>query len=115
MTFLPYPTPLRDSSGNLIETVNVLVDITEQAVLGSLRENEAGFRLLFESNPIPMWVYNSETLSFLDVNEAAVQHYGYSHDEFLGMSILDIRPAEDRAGLMAHVKADAGTLRSEKS
>lgn len=115
VTFLPYPTPLRDSSGNLVGAVNMLVDITEQAALQSLRESEAGFRLLFESNPIPMWVYDRETLSFLEVNEAALEHYGYGRDQFLSMSILDIRPEEDKAALIAHVKAEAGTLRSEKS
>lgn len=52
---------------------------------------------LFESNPQPMMVVDRETLKFLDVNKAAVNHYGYSHDEFLTMAIKDIRPAEDAA------------------
>jgi PAS domain S-box-containing protein len=42
-----------------------------------------------------MWVFDRETFSFLDVNEAAVQQYGYSRQEFLAMKILDIRPPED--------------------
>ncbi len=50
-----------------------------------------------------MWVYDLETLHFLDVNEAAIQKYGYSRDEFLGMRITDIRPAEDHEKLMASV------------
>jgi two-component system cell cycle sensor histidine kinase/response regulator CckA len=55
------------------------------------------YRALFEHNPLPMWVYDSETLAFLEVNAAAVEHYGYTRDEFRRMSILDIRPEEDRA------------------
>jgi two-component system, cell cycle sensor histidine kinase and response regulator CckA len=55
------------------------------------------YRALFEHNPMPMWVYDSESLAFLEVNAAAVEHYGYTRDEFSRMSILDIRPEEDRA------------------
>ena len=55
-------------------------------------------RLLFDSNPQPMWIFDVETLEFLAVNDAAVRHYGYSRDEFLGMSIMDIRPAEEPQG-----------------
>ena len=56
------------------------------------RQNEKGFRLLFSGNPLPMWVYDLETLYFLDVNDAAVKHYGYSRDEFSKLRITDIRP-----------------------
>lgn len=61
----------------------------------SLRESEKRYRLLFDSNPLPMWVYDLETLGFLAVNKAAIQGYGYSRIEFLTMTIKDIRPAED--------------------
>ncbi|WP_343639685.1 ATP-binding protein [Roseateles sp.] len=53
------------------------------------------YRQLFEANPVPMWIYDLQTLAFLDVNEVACQKYGYSRDEFLSMSIRDIRPPED--------------------
>ena len=66
-------------------------------------ESEAKYRLLFENNPHPMWVYDLETLRFLTVNEAAVSHYGYTHDEFLNMTIRDIRPAGDIDRLMENV------------
>ena len=49
----------------------------------------------FAKNAHPMWIFDRETLVFLDVNEAAVQQYGYSRKEFLAMKIVDIRPAED--------------------
>ena len=54
--------------------------------------------MLFEASPLPMWVYDAETLAFLAVNDAAIRHYGYSRDEFLAMTIRDIRPPEDVAG-----------------
>ena len=59
------------------------------------------FRLLFEHHPVPMWIYDLETLAFLAVNDAAVTRYGYSREEFLGMTIKDIRPAEDLPRLLA--------------
>jgi two-component system, cell cycle sensor histidine kinase and response regulator CckA len=62
-----------------------------------LRANEATYRLLFESNPEAMWVFAADDLRFLAVNDAAVRRYGYSRDEFLAMSILDIHPEADRA------------------
>jgi PAS domain S-box-containing protein len=61
----------------------------------ALRDSEEQYRLLFESNPHPMWVYDRETLAFLAVNDAAVQRYGYSREEFLAMTIKEIRPEAD--------------------
>jgi PAS domain S-box-containing protein len=68
------------------------------------------YRALFEHNPMPMWVYDRETLAFLEVNAAAVEHYGYSRDEFRRMSILDIRPEEDRAHAARRASSLAGDL-----
>ena len=62
-------------------------------------ERSEAFRALFERNPLPMWIYDSETLAFLEVNDAAVHSYGYTRAEFLQMSVLDIRPPEDRPRL----------------
>jgi two-component system, cell cycle sensor histidine kinase and response regulator CckA len=55
------------------------------------QESEKQYRLLFEANPLPMWVYDRHTLAFLAVNEAAIRHYGYSREEFLNMTVSDIR------------------------
>jgi PAS domain S-box-containing protein len=65
---------------------------------------EQRYRLLFEQHPLPMWVYDAQTLRFLAVNDAAVRHYGYSRDEFLAMAITDIRPAEDVEQLLASIE-----------
>jgi len=62
-------------------------------------ESAARYRLLFDSNPEPMWVYDVESLRFLAVNEAAIRHYGYTRDEFLSMTIKDIRPEAESARL----------------
>jgi PAS domain S-box len=65
-----------------------------------LAQNEKKYRDLFESNPQPMWIYDRETLAFLNVNEAAISHYGYSKNEFLKMRLMDIRPPEEEEELM---------------
>jgi PAS domain S-box-containing protein len=69
-----------------------------------LRHSEAGFRLLFEKNPVPMWIHDRDTLRFLAVNEMCVRRYEYSLDEFLTMRLPDLHPAEDQARLTAHLE-----------
>jgi PAS domain S-box-containing protein len=60
-----------------------------------LKQSEEKYRNLFHLSPQPMWVFDNETFKFLSVNEAAIQHYGYSKEEFLAMTIKDIRAASD--------------------
>jgi len=74
----------------------------------ALKDSEQRYRKLFESNPHPMWVYDLQSLRFLTVNDAAVAHYGYSREEFLAMTIKDIRPAEDVEPLLEAVYDDRG-------
>lgn len=66
-----------------------------EAQMKSLRESEERYRLLFEINPQPMYVYDRETLEFLAVNQAMADGYGYARDELLRMTLRDIRPPED--------------------
>ncbi|MCW3054374.1 MAG: two-component system sensor protein, partial [Chthonomonadales bacterium] len=61
----------------------------------TLEESDASYHFLFESNPLPMWIYDRETFRFLLVNDAAIAHYGYSQGEFLAMTLMDMRPEED--------------------
>jgi PAS domain S-box-containing protein len=63
------------------------------------RQSDAGFRLLFAGNPHPMWVYDLETLKVLEVNAAAVAHYGYSRNEFLALRVTDLRAKEEAPSL----------------
>jgi len=96
-----------------------------------LRDSETRYRHLFDANPLPMWVYDLDSLKFLAVNEAATEHYGYSQEQFLTMSITDIRPDSDvlavqeianakkgqagftHAGIWRHRKSDGTIIKVE--
>jgi PAS domain S-box-containing protein len=69
-----------------------------------IESSKEGYRNMFENNPQPMWIYDQETLVFLKVNAAAVAHYGYSKQEFLSMTLKDIRPREDIVALLSDVE-----------
>lgn len=97
----------------------------------ALRESERRYRNLFDATPLPVWVFDVETLSFLAVNEAAVQHYGYSREEFLGMGLERVNapehaeqvrgiplrelPLADHTGVWIHVRKDGTRFEVEIS
>ncbi|MBZ9849453.1 EAL domain-containing protein [Mesorhizobium sp. CA14] len=89
--------------------VGCISDIT------TLKQHEASLRLLFEENPVPMWVFDRDSLCFLAVNHAAIERYGYSREQFLSKSILDIRPPEDVEAFRRIVVAGEGSDRSGRS
>ncbi len=81
----------------------VLHDITERKQTEiKLRTSQDNYRNLFDTNPHPMWVFDMETLKFLAVNDTAVAKYGYSREEFMQMTILDIRPPEEQKRLLEY-------------
>jgi diguanylate cyclase (GGDEF)-like protein/PAS domain S-box-containing protein len=86
--------------------------VERRAADEAARAGESRFRLLFAANPHPMWVYDRATLAFLEVNDAAVAHYGYGRDEFLAMTILDLAPEEDLLRLQAGLAAERGALKA---
>ncbi|HEY6660817.1 MAG TPA: PAS domain S-box protein, partial [Pyrinomonadaceae bacterium] len=91
-----YNSALYNEAGKLVSVLSLVLDVTVATrIEEALRKSEAQYRLLFEANPQAMWVYDLATLRFLAVNDAAVHHYGYSREEFLDMTIKDIRPAGD--------------------
>ncbi|MGF1924392.1 MAG: PAS domain S-box protein, partial [Bacteroidia bacterium] len=77
-----------------------------------LEESEKRYSNLFHLSPLSMWVYDVETLRFLDVNQTAIKHYGYTVEEFLSMTIRDIRPVEELAHLEAAIRESSisGTI-----
>ena len=71
-----------------------------------LRKSEEQYRMLFQANPLPMWVFDIETLRFLAVNDAALHHYGYTLSEFLSMTLTDIRPPEELPRFLHDIQLD---------
>jgi PAS domain S-box-containing protein len=74
-----------------------------------LETSEKAYIRMFRENPQPMWIYSKKDFCFLEVNDAAIQLYGYTREEFLKMTILDIRPQEDARKLQETRLGDAGT------
>ena len=118
--------PVADGVTGDRRLIAILRDTTERRRLEeALRQSETTFRLLFSSNPIPMWAYDVESLRFLEVNNAAIEQYGYSRADFLGMTLADIAPpapaprragerqvipAFGRLGICRHRKADGSEI-----
>ena len=90
-------------------SVGVRVDITD------LKRREDSFKLLFDSNPVPMFVLSLDTMRFLAANDAALDFYGYSREQFLELSILDIRPEEDRARIADQIRSQGRIRRATPS
>ncbi len=74
-------------------------DVTEA------KRREESFRLLFEDNPVPMWITDLETLRFVAVNDAAVSHYDYSREQFMAMTVAELRPPAERDAFVRHLRA----------
>lgn len=105
LTIDGYNTSIIDSKGEVYGYIGIHRDITERKKTeDELRRSEEKYRLLFDNNPQPMWIYDLETLAFQEVNQAAVNHYGYSREEFLSMTLKDIRPVEDIPALLEDIE-----------
>ena len=101
-------------------TICVRVDITD------LKVREASFRLAFQNNPMPMWIYDVRTLDFIDINDTMVSIYGYTREQFRSMTLMEIRSNEEAerirafvaqrlddgpvTGVWRHRKADGGSI-----
>lgn len=103
-----------DEVGDLATALNSMLDSVAdmkarlEANLQQLSESEARYRLLFKATPLPMWVYDQETLRFMAVNDAALVHYGYSREELLAMTIKDIRPEDEVPRLLSFLERPLG-------
>lgn len=99
--------PVADPSGWYTHWVAVERDITQRKLVEvALHESETRHRSMFENNPQPMWVYDTETLAFLSVNDATVTQYGYTREELQQMTLRDIHPSDDLAKLNMHLAID---------
>ncbi len=93
--------PIRNEEGEITGVVLVFRDQSDEYFYRrEIEASQATYRRLFEENPQPMYIFDLETLAFLEVNEAMVKHYGFSRQELLGMTLKDIRPPEDVPALM---------------
>ena len=94
-------SPIKDKLEDTVGYRGLARDVTVRKKFETaLKDSEERYRLLFESTPQPIWVYNEETLRFLAVNEAATRIYGYTKEQFLSMTVNDIRPKEDIPALL---------------
>ena len=95
----------QDSTAKPVGVRAVVRDVTErQRAEDALKRQSDEYRILFDSNPCPMYVVDESTLNFLAVNDTAINHYGYSREEFLSMTALEIRPEEEVPALMEYVE-----------
>lgn len=119
--------PVFDNYGAVQGLIGIGQDIT------ALIRREQDYHRLFNASPVPQWIYDMDTFEFLQVNEAAVRHYGYSEQEFLSMTIKDIRPKTEiprlvqvheafrfyegigHYGLFSHLKKDGSPIQVQIS
>ncbi len=121
----------RKSEEERIRLINSSLEQRVKERTEELEHSEKKYRKLFENSPMPMWVLEHPSLKFVDVNDAAIQHYGYSREEFLSMTAVDIRPDEEKdrfikldrsaangimkAGTWKHIKKDKSIIHVEIS
>ncbi|WP_162944990.1 HAMP domain-containing protein [Flavisolibacter nicotianae] len=100
----------RDEIGKLARAFHTMSRQVSEAQL-RLQKEAANYKLLFQKNPMPMWILCQATMKVLDVNEAAIGAYGYSREEFLQLTAKDLRPDEEVASFLAHMQK----LKSDQS
>ncbi len=86
---------LKDDLNPTILYKSIIYAIERKKSVSALTKSEKQYADLFNLSPQPMWVYEPDSFRFMQVNEAAVIQYGYTEEEFLNMTILDIRPSSE--------------------
>jgi PAS domain S-box-containing protein len=106
---------------------SILYSLERKRTITALEQSKQRYSELFHLSPLPMWVFDLETLHFLDVNKAAIRNYGYTLEEFLSMTLKDIRPQEEipmletvlnknleysyHRGIFSHIKKDGQIIK----
>ncbi len=97
--------PVREPTGDIRQLAIFIKDITDKAQAEQeLIDSEARYRRLFDENPVPMYIYDTDTLRILDANPAMIRGYGYTKEELTSLTISEIRPPEDVSKVMENVK-----------
>jgi PAS domain S-box-containing protein len=95
---------VRNSKGEMTNMIGAMEDVTKRKLAEeALLESEKKYRNLFESAPLPTLICDAETHRYLDVNTAAIEHFGYSREEFLSMKVMDLRPSEEEHRVMEFI------------
>ncbi|HEU4574824.1 MAG TPA: PAS domain S-box protein [Chitinophagaceae bacterium] len=99
--------------GALVRMLGTIMDVTDRRMAEeALRLSERKYYLLFENNPLPMWMVSLPGLQIIDVNKSAINHYGYSREEFLNMTTPDLRPAEEVMKFLNHTQQQLTGMRN---
>lgn len=95
---------IKNDENKVVSLLGAIEDVTNQRMAEkALVESESNYRLLFNHAPLPTLISDAETLQYLDVNSAALAHFGYTREEFLALTVLDIRPKEEQSRLLQHM------------
>ncbi|MFC3226396.1 ATP-binding protein [Marinibaculum pumilum] len=104
---IPYRAPAAFVSGASARRRYLIVSVRHvgerRRMLEVLRAQEARARKLFEQNPVPMWLYDRQTLAIQEVNASAIRQYGYSRQEFMAMRVPDLHPGDEQEALARHL------------
>ncbi|MBS7562882.1 PAS domain S-box protein [Mucilaginibacter sp. Bleaf8] len=115
-----YPDVTAANELHTVSTLKGVIFVTVTALLlwllmrikfKHLSESERQYRYMYEGNKLPMWIYDLQTLKFVSVNDAAIEHYGYSREQFLQMTIMDIRPPSDKEKVLDGLKSVSKNLK----
>jgi PAS domain S-box-containing protein len=100
---------LKDDLTSISLHKSIVYSAERKKSIAELEESEKRYSEVFHFSPLPMWVINLDTYQFLDINKATIEHYGYSREEFLSMTLKDIRPPEEVSAFIKDIEENKGS------